>query len=86
MVEAIKAQSQLTGNKIVDGLNMLVRPLTTYYIVLLWGCKKTAEIIFAMQTSDTVHALISTWTENDQAMLTGVLTFWFVGRVFDKAK
>ncbi len=84
--EAIKGQAQLTGNKIVDGLNMLVRPLTTYYILLLWGCKKTAEIIFAMQASNVLQALITTWTDNDQAILTGVLTFWFVGRVFDKRK
>lgn len=85
-VEAIKGQAQLTGNKIVDGLNMLVRPLTTYYIVALWGGKKTAEIIIAMQSSGALDALVRTWTENDQAMLTGILAFWFVGRVFDKRK
>lgn len=84
-IEALKGQSQLVGNKIVDGLNMLVRPLTTYYIVGLWGAKKTAEIFIAMQLSG-IDALVKTWTDSDQAMLSGVLAFWFIGRCFDKKR
>lgn len=85
-IEAVKGQMQITGNKIVDGLNMLVRPLTTYYIVGLWGAKKTAEIFLAARETGALDALIRTWTESDQAMLAGILAFWFVGRVFDKAR
>jgi hypothetical protein len=85
-IAAVKGQMQLTGNKIVDGLNMLVRPLTTYYIMGMWGLKKTAEIIIAARSTGALDALIHTWTEADQAMLSGVLAFWFVGRVFDKAR
>jgi hypothetical protein len=85
-VEAMKGQMQLTGSKIVDGLNMLVRPLTTYYIMGMWGLKKTAEIFIAMRSTTALDALVGTWTEADQAMLTGILAFWFVGRVFDKGR
>lgn len=85
-IAAMKGQMQLTGSKLVDGLNMLVRPLTTYYIMFLWGLKKTAEIVIATQTTGPLDALIKTWTDSDQAMLTGILAFWFVGRVFDKGR
>lgn len=85
-LEAMRGQMQLTGSKLVDGLNMLVRPVTTYYILLLWGAKKIAEIWIAAQSTGALDALIRTWTEADQAMLTGVLSFWFVGRVFDKGR
>lgn len=84
LIEATRAQAVQTGNKFIDGLNSLVRPLTTYYIVGMWGLKKTAEIIIAMQDKGALGALISTWTIEDQAMLSGILTFWFVGRVFEK--
>ena len=85
-LEAIKGQAQLTGSRIVDGLNMLVRPITTYYILFLWGLKKTAEIIIAIQQTGALDALIRTWTPADQAMLMGIISFYFVGRVFDKSR
>jgi hypothetical protein len=32
------------------------------------------------------EVLVSSWTEDDMAMLMMVLTFWFVGRVWDRTK
>lgn len=84
LIEATKGQMQLTGSHFIDGMSMLVRPITTYYMVGMWGLKKTAEILLAMQDHSALTALVNTWTDNDQAMLTGVLTFWFIGRVFEK--
>ncbi|PIQ54155.1 MAG: hypothetical protein COW02_05450 [Comamonadaceae bacterium CG12_big_fil_rev_8_21_14_0_65_59_15] len=31
-------------------------------------------------------AEMAAWTEADQALWSGVLNFWFVGRVFDRAR
>ena len=31
-------------------------------------------------------AILHAWTEADQALWSGVLNFWFVGRVFERAR
>lgn len=86
--EAIRVQGQLTGNKIVDGINALVRPGVTYILFGMWTCVKIVSLTHIIQTApDFEHfvALIPLWwTDADQAMLSSVLGFWFLGRVFDK--
>jgi hypothetical protein len=82
--DALRSQFQQVGVKWVDALSALVRPITTYYVMAMWGMKKTAEIAIAMHHDGALQALVSTWTSADQAMLVGILSFWFVGRVFEK--
>lgn len=82
--EALKGQAKLTGNKWIDGMNMLVRPLTTYYFLGCYGLVKTAMIFIAFQQGDSWNAIIKVWTVEDAAMLWAILNFWFVGRVIDK--
>lgn len=83
-VEAVKGQMQLTGIKLVDGLNMLVRPLTTYYFLGLFGIYKAALLAVALQQSTVWQAILQVYTPDDASMLSGILAFWFVGRVFEK--
>lgn len=85
-VEAVKGQMQLTGIKIVDGLNMLVRPLTTYYFLALFGIYKAALLAVALQQTTIWQAILQVYTPDDAAMLSGILAFWFVGRTFEKKK
>jgi hypothetical protein len=100
--EALKGQMQplvipLTGIKWLDAidalistvtnaLNMLVRPLTTYYFLAIYGTYKAALLAQALQTHDAWAAIILVYTADDQQMLAGVMGFWFMGRVFDKQK
>lgn len=72
LVESVKAQAQLTGNKFVDGLNALVRPSLTYAFAVAYFIAK-------------VHSGW-TYTAFDQEVLSGIIGFWFMGRVFDKMK
>lgn len=81
---AIKSQMQKTGIRWVDALNFLVRPLTTYYFLICYGIVKTAMIVIAVRAVDPWVAIIQCWSEQDAATLGGILSFWFVGRVFDK--
>lgn len=81
---ALTGQMQKVGIKWVDALNFLVRPLTTYYFLGLYGLVKLATIIIALRTADPWVAIIQCWTADDAAILAGILSFWFVGRVFDK--
>ena len=82
--EALKGQMQRTGIRWVDALNFLVRPLTTYYFLGCYGIVKTAMIVIAVQDMSAMAAVIKCWTPDDAAILSGILGFWFVGRVFDK--
>jgi hypothetical protein len=84
--EALSAQMKPTGLAWVDALNFLVRPLTTYYFLGAYGIFKTAMLAVALQQADAWHAIIQCYTEEDAAILTGLLSFWFVGRVCDKRR
>jgi hypothetical protein len=82
--EALKGQMQKVGVWWVDALNFLVRPLTTYYFLAFYGIVKLAMIVVAMRSTDPWVAIIQCWSAEDGAILSGILAFWFVGRVFDK--
>lgn len=82
--EALGGQMQKVGIKFVDAMNFLVRPIVTYYFVGLYGFIKGAMIYVAFQQPDKWNAVLACWTPDDAAVLAGILSFWFVGRVFDK--
>lgn len=82
--EALKGQMQKVGVWWVDALNFLVRPLTTYYFLAFYGIVKLAMIVVAMRSADPWVSIIQCWSAEDGAILSGILAFWFVGRVFDK--
>jgi len=75
--EALKGQFQLTGNKWIDGLNMSVRPVITYAFFSLY-----AGIKFQMLYEGAT--LLQIWTETDMGLFSGILGFYFMGRVFDR--
>lgn len=83
--EALKGQMQTTGNVFVDALNFLVRPMTTYFFLLMYALAKIAMFMVAMKSGlDTWQTVLKIYDAEDRAMLSGILSFWFVGRVFDK--
>ena len=85
--EAVKGQMQLTGMKWVDALNFLVRPLTTYYVLILYGLAKIAMFAVAISTGITGwESILMIYGDDDKSILAGILAFWFVGRVLDKRK
>lgn len=82
---ALAGQMQKTGFKIVDAMNFLVRPLTTYYFLLIYGFSKLAMFILATNSGLTGwEAILRLYDEDDRSILAGILAFWFVGRVLDK--
>lgn len=81
---ALTGQMQKTGFAFVDALNFLVRPLTTYYFLGCYGIVKTAMIFVAMRSLDPWGAILHCWGDQDAQILSGILAFWFVGRVFEK--
>lgn len=82
--EALKGQMQKIGIWWVDALNWLVRPVTAFYFLGCYGIVKTAMIFVSLRTLDSWASIVQCWTDQDYAMLYGVLGFYFVGRSFDK--
>jgi hypothetical protein len=68
--EALKGQSTMTGVKFIDGMNQSVRPVVTYWWMLLLSAQK----FDALQNGAPV------WTANDWDVLSMILGFWFVDR------
>jgi hypothetical protein len=61
---------QKTGVAWADGISATVRPVVTYGF-------SVAYLVTKMHTG--------TWDAEDTAIFSGILNFWFMGRVFDKA-
>jgi hypothetical protein len=85
LAEALKGQMQLTHMWLIDALNFAVRPMTTYYLLTLYGLAKIAmyQVAIAHGTSGW-DAILKIYDEEDRAILSGVLAFWFVSRTIEK--
>jgi hypothetical protein len=89
MTEAIKEQSATAqaAGKVVSAISALVRPIITYVFVTLYVTVKIAAYALAVsQGGDWKELLVASWTADDMATMTMLLTFWFTGRVWERTK
>ena len=85
MQAGIEAQGKPTGIKWVDAMAATVRPIITYWLFLLYAMVKAAMISIAIESQVGIEkALLASWGPADDAMLSAILTFWFVGRVWER--
>ena len=67
------------SSKKIDAFNQLVRPNVIY---ILLGTFVIIKLVwFGFNTHATLNTL---WSKEDQMLLSGVLNFFFLNRVFDK--
>lgn len=83
---SIQSQTTATGIKWIDGTVALVRPSITAWIFGLYSAVKIAALDTALQSQDTALAVQSIWGPEDSGMLSAVIMFWFVGRVWDRTR
>lgn len=86
MAQAIKEQGETARSAgwFVAALSAMVRPTVTYWFVGLYSAVKIVSMAMAIDAgSSWKEVLVSSWTKDDMAMLMLVLTFWFVGRVWE---
>ena len=86
--EALKGQAEMAkaGGKIVAAISALVRPIVTYWFVGLYSANKIASMLMAHeQAGGWRDVLITSWTEQDWTVLSMILSFWFVGRVWERS-
>lgn len=82
LTEGIKAQAVSTGIKWVDAVSSLVRPSITAWVFTLYSIVKLSALSIALRTMETSAALQSLWSPNDEALLSSIVMFWFVGRIW----
>jgi len=69
----------------VASLSASVRPMMTYYILVLYGAVKTAVIVSYVQSGMTlVEILPMVWGVDDMALLSGVVNYWILDRTLAK--
>lgn len=86
-LEAIKGQAQLSGVKWIDAVNQSVRPVCTYWWLLLFTVYKVCVIWGAIEHfSDMDSFLADLWTANDAGTLSMILGFWFVDRAIKRQR
>lgn len=84
--ESVIAQGRPSGVKWADALSISVRPVITYWFMLLYCAAKVAAFVAALNAgAGWGVAVLAAWSEADQALWAGVLNFWFLSRTFEKA-
>ena len=69
----------------VASLSASVRPVMTYYLLLLYGVAKTASIALAYAAGQPMlEVLKEVWSVDDMALLSGVVNFWILDRTLAK--
>ena len=83
---SIEAQGKPSGIRWVDALTVSVRPVITYWFMALYCSVKMAGFVTAIRGGvDWLTAIPMMWSADDMAIWAGLLNFWFLGRVFDRA-
>lgn len=88
MAEAFKEQSSTAkaAGKFVSAVSALVRPVITYAFVGTYFLFKLATFFLALsQGGDWKEVVIRIWTKDDVTIMFMIISFWFVGRVYDRA-
>lgn len=81
--EGITAQATPTGIKWVDAISSLVRPAITAWVFALYSAVKVAQLNIAVKVYESVpEAILQVWGPEDAGMLSAIVMFWFVGRVW----
>lgn len=85
--EAFREQSQTAqaAGKFVAAMSALVRPMVTYIFIILYALVKIAGYVLAVSQGGAWAAvLVGMWSVDDMAVLNMILSFWFVGRVYER--
>jgi hypothetical protein len=88
MAQAFKEQSETAKNAgwFVSAISALVRPMVTYSFLALYASVKIAAFLIAMdQNGNWKEVLITMWGADDLAVFNMIISFWFVGRVYERS-
>lgn len=85
--QALQGQASMArdAGKWVAAISALVRPLVTYWFVLLYSLHKLALLAQARIDGQSWATVFQTsWGDQDWGIFSMILVFWFVGRVHER--
>ena len=88
MAVAFKEQSETAQSAgwFVAAVSALVRPVITYMFAAIYFLVKFAAYLVAVEQGAPWQMVIQQlWATEDMAVLNMILTFWFVGRVYERS-
>lgn len=82
LMESTRAQATVTGIRWVDAVNSLMRPLITFWWVIVLYTVDLAAGFLALVNSGVSHveALQALWGVDEKAIVASIIAFWFVDR------
>ena len=82
IIAATKSQATKTGIRWVDAINSLMRPLITFWwVVVLYTAALVAQFLFLIDSGETTaQAVIALWGVEEKALVASIVSFWFVDR------
>jgi hypothetical protein len=89
MTQAFKEQSETAKNAgwLFSAIAALVRPTVTYLFLALYAAVKVAAYLIAIeQGGNWKDVLTSMWGSDDLAVFNMIISFWFVGRVYERSR
>lgn len=84
---AFETQSKMAeaSGWVVAAINALVRPIATYFFLAAYFLVKVALYSLAVdQGGHWNEVLVQLWTKDDVTILFMIISFWFVGRVYER--
>lgn len=88
IIEATKAQGQITGVKWVDALSSLMRPIITFWWVIILYTVALGAQYYQMWSTNvaTADAIMKLWGPDERAIVASIISFWFVDRSLRKLR
>lgn len=89
VVEAIKEQasSAKAAGALVAAISAMVRPAVTYLFLGLYAAVKVAAYLIAIEQGGNWKEVLTTmWGADDLAVFNMIISFWFVGRVYERSR
>lgn len=89
MVAAIQEQSSTAkaAGSVVAAISALVRPTVTYMFLGLYAAVKVAAYLIAIEQGGNWKEVLTTmWSSDDLAVFNMIISFWFVGRVYERSR
>jgi hypothetical protein len=85
--EAFKEQSETAkaAGSMVAAISAMVRPTVTYMFLGLYAAVKMAAFLIAIEQGGNWKEVLTTmWGSDDLAVFNMIISFWFVGRVYER--
>lgn len=82
LIEGVKAQAVQSGVKWVDGINSLIRPLITFWwVIVMYSTALSAQFLSLREGGSTnIQAILALWGPDEKAVVASIISFWFVDR------